>query len=51
MAWVDIEMVLDLLKTDESIKQVENPIDADIHKGCVEFKNVTFTYDDHLPLD
>ena len=30
MNWVDVEIVLELLKTEESITEVENPIEANI---------------------
>jgi ABC-type bacteriocin/lantibiotic exporter with double-glycine peptidase domain len=30
MNWIDVEIVLELLKTEESITEVENPIAADI---------------------
>ena len=45
MNWVDVEIVLELLKTEESITEVENPIEANIQRGEIEFRNVCFTYD------
>jgi len=30
MSWVDIELVLELITTDDTIKEVENPVKADI---------------------
>ena len=51
MSWVDIEMVLDLLKTDESIKETANPIEAHVNKGQIEFVNVCFTYDNEKPVE
>jgi ABC-type multidrug transport system fused ATPase/permease subunit len=45
MAWVDIELVLDLISSDQSIPDVENPIPVNINQGCVEFKDVSFSYD------
>jgi hypothetical protein len=42
---IDVEMVLNLLETDEKIKEVENPIHCNIKEGSIEFRNVTFTYD------
>lgn len=51
MSWVDIELVLELITTDDTIKEVENPVKADIQKGKVEFKNVSFSYDKDKPLE
>lgn len=48
---VDVEMVLNLLEVDEKIKEVDNPIDCNIKGGEIEFKNVTFTYDQKLPKE
>jgi ABC-type transport system involved in Fe-S cluster assembly fused permease/ATPase subunit len=48
---VDVEMVLNLLDIDEKIKEVPNPIDCRIKGGDIEFKNVTFTYDQKLPKE
>jgi ABC-type transport system involved in Fe-S cluster assembly fused permease/ATPase subunit len=48
-AMVDVEMVFELLEVDEKIKEVEHPIDIDVQKGEIEFRNVTFTYDKKLP--
>ena len=45
MAWVDIELVLDLLTQEEMIPEVKDPIKAKVVKGEIEFKNVNFTYD------
>ena len=45
MAWVDIEIVLELLKVEDSITEVQNPIEANINRGEIEFRNVSFTYD------
>ena len=45
MAWVDVEMVLDLLDEDSIIKEIENPVKANFTGGEIEFKNVCFTYD------
>jgi ABC-type multidrug transport system fused ATPase/permease subunit len=45
---VDVELVFELLDIDEKIKEVEHPIVADITRGEIEFKNVTFTYDKKL---
>lgn len=42
---VDVEQILNLLHTDEQIKDVENPIEANVTKGEIEFKNVCFTYE------
>jgi ABC-type multidrug transport system fused ATPase/permease subunit len=48
---VDVEQVLNLLEVDEKIKEVENPIEANIKGGEIEFKNVSFTYDSKLPKE
>ena len=32
-AWSDIELVLDILTVNETIKEIDNPIKADIHSG------------------
>jgi ATP-binding cassette subfamily B protein len=45
---VDVELVFELLEIDDAIKEVDNPIEANIHSGEIEFKNVTFTYDKKL---
>jgi len=45
MNWIDVEIVLELLKTEESITEVESPIPADIQRGEIEFRDVCFTYD------
>lgn len=42
---VDVEQILNLLHTNEKILEIENPQKANITKGCIEFKNVSFTYD------
>lgn len=47
-AWVDIELVLDILESNENIKDVEDPIKPNIHSGQIEFKNVSFSYDSKL---
>ena len=46
--WTDVELVLDILETNEHIKELEKPLKADIHSGQIEFKNVSFTYDKKL---
>lgn len=48
-AMVDVEMVFELLEIDEKIKEIEHPIPANIKRGEIEFKNVSFTYDIKLP--
>lgn len=50
-SWTDIELVLDILAVDQSIKESENPIEANIHSGEIEFKNVSFTYDADKPKE
>jgi ABC-type transport system involved in Fe-S cluster assembly fused permease/ATPase subunit len=47
-AWSDIELVLDILSVDETIKEIKNPIKANIHSGEIEFKNVSFSYDSEM---
>ena len=42
---VDVEQVLNLLEVDEKIKEVNHPINCNVSKGEIEFKNVSFTYD------
>jgi ABC-type multidrug transport system fused ATPase/permease subunit len=41
----DVEMVFDLLALDDVIKEVKNPIDANIKRGEIEFKKVSFSYE------
>jgi ABC-type multidrug transport system fused ATPase/permease subunit len=50
-AWVDIELVLEIMYDDQSIKDPEVPIPANIKNGKIEFKNVNFAYDKHLAVD
>lgn len=50
-AWTDIELVLDILDQDQAIKEIKDPIKANIHSGEIEFKNVSFSYDEKLPKD
>lgn len=50
-AWTDVELVLDILTIDQAIKEDEHPIDANIHSGQIEFKNVSFTYDQESPKE
>ena len=50
-AWTDIELVLDILEQDQAIKEVDDPIKANIHSGEIEFKNVSFSYDEKLPKE
>jgi ABC-type multidrug transport system fused ATPase/permease subunit len=49
MSWVDIEMVMEILKQDSSISEPEHPQPANITKGEIEFKDVYFTYDGDKP--
>jgi ABC-type multidrug transport system fused ATPase/permease subunit len=42
---VDVEQILNLLDSNEQIADVANPIEANISKGEIEFKNVNFTYE------
>ena len=50
MNWVDIELLLELLNVDESIKDPKHPITTPIVGGEIEFKNVSFTYDKDKPI-
>ncbi len=43
--WTDVELVLDILDVNQAIKEVEEPVEANIHSGEIEFKNVSFSYD------
>lgn len=45
---VDVEQVLSLLEQNERVPEPENPVKANITKGQIEFKNVSFTYDQKL---
>lgn len=48
---VDVEQVLNLLEVDEKIPEVSDPKEANVQKGLIEFKNVSFTYDSKLKTD
>ena len=48
---VDVEQVMNLLENDEFTKEDVNSVPANIGKGEIEFKNVTFTYDTKMPLE
>jgi ABC-type bacteriocin/lantibiotic exporter with double-glycine peptidase domain len=37
--------VLDILDVNQATKEAEEPVEANIHSGEIEFKNVSFTYD------
>ena len=41
----DVELVFELLEIDESIKEPRNPIPPSINRGEIEFRDVSFTYD------
>lgn len=45
LAWVDIEMILDLLRDDKTIRETDSPLPCIIKDGAIEFNNVWFTYD------
>ena len=45
---VDVEQVLNLLEANERIPEPENPVPSNVTKGQIEFKNVSFTYDQKL---
>lgn len=47
-SWTDVELVLEILKVNEAIKDDPNAIDAKITEGKIEFKNIRFTYDTKL---
>lgn len=42
---VDVEQIFELLDTDERIYNVKNPEQSRINQGEIEFKNVSFNYD------
>lgn len=44
-----MELVLDILEVDQTIKEQAEPLKANIHSGAIEFKNVCFSYDKNLP--
>ena len=49
---VDVEQILNLLNLNEKIPEAKQPIPAEISSNPrIEFKNVSFTYDDKLPLE
>ena len=43
--WTDVELVLDILETNEQIIEDKNPLKPNIHSGEIEFRNVSFSYD------
>ena len=42
---IQLQKVLNLLNLDDKIHEAKNPIEANISKGEIEFKNVSFSYD------
>ena len=46
---VSVEQVLNLLEINEKIPEASNPVPCSITSGKIEFKNVSFTYDEKLP--
>jgi ABC-type multidrug transport system fused ATPase/permease subunit len=44
-------LVLEYLDTDQITKEAENPLKPNIHSGEIEFKNVSFTYDQDKPKE
>lgn len=42
---------MNLLKINEKIPEVPNPIQPNITQGKIEFRNVSFTYDIKLPVE
>ena len=45
---VEVEQVLNLLDIDQKIPEPTAPIEAKVTDGIIEFKNVSFTYDEKL---
>jgi ABC-type transport system involved in Fe-S cluster assembly fused permease/ATPase subunit len=41
----DVEMVFELLAIDERIADPQDPEPPVLNGGCIEFRNVSFTYD------
>lgn len=48
---VDVEQILNLLENNEKIPESPNPEKASITKGIIEFKNVSFTYDQKMKTE
>ena len=48
---IDVEQILNLIELDDTIPESNYPIKANINRGEIEFKNVSFTYDSRLPED
>jgi len=48
---VDVEMVLELLEVDDSIKESPDAVDTKVFGGEIEFRNVSFSYDKKEKLE
>ena len=46
-----VDRIESLLKEDVSIKEIANPKKLEIFKDCIEFKNVSFYYDEKVVLE
>jgi ATP-binding cassette, subfamily B, bacterial MsbA len=46
-----VERIEHLVNEDVVIKEIANPINLDSFKDCIEFKNVSFSYQDKMILD
>jgi len=46
-----VERIEHLVNEDVVIKEIANPINLDSFKDCIEFKNVSFSYQDKIILD
>lgn len=42
---VDLELVFELLETNEIIQESPTPLPPSIHGGEIEFRNVSFSYE------
>ena len=49
---VNVEEIMNILEVDEIIPEPENPLEVKISENPrIEFKNVSFTYDEKLPQE
>ncbi len=46
-----VERIENLVGEEESIKEIANPVKLDVFKRSIEFKNVSFSYEDKIILD
>ncbi len=44
------ERVMDVIKDVNPIKDIKNPVELGVVKGKVEFKNVSFSYEEEIPV-